>query len=97
MQLQHLLEGHKTMSKMEHLLQFDCWRWIHTGGELMIGDDGKSVCRSGTSSTWQDGNPQPNQEQEVSGKEVIIHACGADSSPDRSVQWMVCKYSRTNI
>lgn len=47
-------------------------------------------------SSWQDGNPQSNEGQEVPRMEAIIHACASDSSPDRSVRWMVCKYSRAN-
>lgn len=47
-------------------------------------------------SSWQDGNPQSKEGQEVPRMEAIIHACASDSSPDRSVLWMVCKYSRAN-
>lgn len=39
----------------------------------------------------------PNQEQELPERDAISHALGADFSADRSVQWMVCKYRRTNM
>lgn len=47
-------------------------------------------------SSWQEGNLQSKEGQEVPRMEAIIHACASDSSPDRSVRWMVCKYSRAN-
>lgn len=69
------------------LLQRQCERglWILTAGGLLITSVSPLVCQR------QKGNPRTDPEQEG-----IIHACVSDSSPDRSVQWTVCKDNRTN-
>lgn len=102
----HVAENYIKKKKMARLSVHGCESavtrscWGHTVGVSMIKAVGLCLhCSVSVLVTeWESSaSTTAGAEQEAPGMEVIIHACGADSFPDRSVLWMVCKYSRTNM